>query len=134
MIAPADVRRRSPRMTLPFKATVEQIDGDVLVVNVAGELDVATVPELERVLGEVAESDSRSLIVDLSDCSFIDSSGLGALVSARERTLRAEGGSFGVCCPDAQVRRLLEITGLDTAMGVVASREEALEALQAADV
>jgi anti-anti-sigma factor len=118
-------------MTLPFRAAVEQLDGGVLVVSVVGELDQATVPALERALGEVIENDAQGLVIDLSDCGFIDSRGLGALVSARERMLGTDGRGFGVCCPDAQVRRLLEITGLDKAMGVAATRDEALEALKA---
>jgi anti-sigma B factor antagonist len=118
-------------MTLPFRAAVERVDGDVLVVNVVGELDQATVPELEGTLDEAIGTGPAGLVVDLSDCGFIDSSGLATIVAARERLTSENGRRFGICCADSQVRRLLEITGLDTALGVANSRAEALEALAA---
>ena len=118
-------------MTLPFRTAVERLDGDILVVKVAGEIDQATVPDLERTLDEAIQAASGALVVDLSDCGFIDSSGLATLVAARERHMEDDGRRFGICCADAQVRRLLEITGLDDAMGVTRTRAEALEALAA---
>jgi anti-sigma B factor antagonist len=116
-------------MSLPFRAAVERVAGDVLVVNVVGELDQATVPELEGTLEEAIGARPAGLVVDLSDCGFIDSSGLATIVGARERLNSGDGHRFGICCADAQVRRLLEITGLDTALGVANTRAEALEAL-----
>jgi anti-sigma B factor antagonist len=119
-------------MTLTFRADIEAVDGDTRAVAVAGELDQATVPELQRALDEVIDTGSGGLLIDLSGCSFIDSSGLAALVSARERLTNADDRSFAICCGTPQVLRLLEITGLDKAMGVVATRDEALGALRAA--
>ena len=116
-------------MNLPFKVAVERLENAVLVINIAGELDQATVPELEGALDDAIANASESLLVDLSECSFIDSSGLAALVAARQRVLDSDGRGFGLCCPDEQVRRLLNITGLDNAMGVTGTRDEALSAL-----
>jgi anti-sigma B factor antagonist len=118
-------------MTLTFRAETQAAADGVRAVVVTGELDQATLPELQRALDEVIDAGSGALLVDLSDCSFIDSSGLAALVSARERVTGADNRGFAVCCVSAQVLRLLEITGLDQAMGVVATREEALGALRA---
>jgi anti-sigma B factor antagonist len=72
------------------------------------------------------------VLIDLSDCSFIDSTGLSVLVHARSRLLDDGDGQLEICCPDPQVRRLLEITGVDRAFGVHQTRDEALEALKAA--
>jgi len=131
MIASANERRGFLYMTLTFRAEIEAVEGGIRAVAVAGELDQATVPELQRALDEVIEAESGALLIDLSDCSFIDSSGLAALVSARERVTSADERGFAICCGSPQVLRLLEITGLDKAMGVLASREEALGALRA---
>jgi anti-anti-sigma factor len=117
-------------MTLTFRAEIEVIEDGARAVVVAGELDQATLPELQRALDEVIDVGSGDLLIDLSDCSFIDSSGLAALVSARERMAAAGPRALAVCCGSPQVQRLLEITGLDKAMGVVATRDEALEALR----
>ena len=119
-------------MTLTFRAEIEAAQDGTRAVVIAGELDQATLPELQRALDEVINDGSDDLLIDLSDCSFIDSSGLAALVSARERMAAADGRSFAICCGSPQVQRLLEITGLDKAMGVVATRDEALEALRSA--
>lgn len=119
-------------MTLAFRAETEDLD-DLRIVGVVGELDQATVPELRIALDAAIDSGTGSLLVDLSDCAFIDSSGLGALVAARERLIATDGRRFGICGPDEQVRRLLEITGLDKAMGLVATRREALEGLRSQD-
>jgi anti-sigma B factor antagonist len=119
-------------LTAPFRAHIEELDGALSAVVVAGELDQATVPELQETLVPVMDDASQSLLVDLTECEFIDSSGLAALVAARERLTTSNGRSFAVCCPDTQVRRLLELTGLDRAMGLVESREQAITALRAA--
>ena len=66
-----------------------------------------------------------AVLVDLSDCEFIDSTGLGLLVEAKRR-LSEDRRRFGVCCPDEDVRRLLELTGIDEAVGLFNSRDEAL--------
>jgi anti-anti-sigma factor len=117
-------------MTLTFRAEIEAVEGATRAVIVAGELDQATLPELQRTLDEAIDAGSGDLLIDLSDCSFIDSSGLAALVSARERVAATDSRGFAICCGTPQVQRLLEITGLDKAMGVVATRDEALEALR----
>jgi len=82
----------------------------LVVVALAGEFDVYTVAafraELERV-GHFA----RPIIVDLTGVTLLDSSGIGALVSLLNQA-RSDGGSVGVICPHATLRRVFEITGL----------------------
>jgi anti-anti-sigma factor len=80
------------------------------------------------VLAEALAERRSSVLVDLSDCNFIDSTGLSVLVETKRR-LAEEERRFGVCCPDADVRRLLELTGIDRAVGLFDTREEAVEAL-----
>jgi anti-sigma B factor antagonist len=85
----------------------------LVVVTLAGEFDVYTVAafrtELERV-GHFA----RPIIVDLTGVTLLDSSGIGALVSLLNQS-RSDGGSVGVICPHATLRRVFEITGLRNA-------------------
>jgi anti-anti-sigma factor len=74
-------------------------------------LDVSSADGLSNSLVELAGS---TLVVDLSDLTFMDSSGIGALVRARNR-IRADGlGDLVLTRPGAIVRRALEIVGLDT--------------------
>ena len=118
-------------MSTPFRVDVEQANGGVSSFNLSGELDHATAPELREPLDAAISGGARAVLVDLSDCSFIDSTGLSVLVHAHTRLLD-DGGRLEICCPDAQVRRLLEITGVDRAFGIHQSRDDALAALAAA--
>ena len=114
-------------MNRPFRVEAAS-DGGLHTVSVIGELDQATAPELRGTLTEAIGDGSVSVLVDLSDCDFIDSTGLSLLVDAKRRLGEADRG-FGVCCPDADVRRLLELTGIDAAVGLFDSRDEAVAAL-----
>ena len=78
-----------------------------------GEIDVATAPELGRRLDAAIEASPGSVIdVDFSAVSFIDSSGLGALVAAQRRA-RATGGELWVSNLRTNLRTVFELTGLD---------------------
>lgn len=90
----------------------------------AGELDQSTAPELRTALAEAFGDDEGGVLVDLSDCRFIDSTGLSLLVETKRR-LAEDDRLFGVCCAAADVRRLLELTGIDQAVSLFNTRDEA---------
>ena len=104
------------------------MEGGLLVVSVIGELDQSTAPDLREALAARLAEPADPILVDLSDCDFIDSTGLSLLVEAKRR-LEEGQLRFGVCCPDADVRRLLELTGVDRALGLYESRDEAMTGL-----
>ena len=82
-------------------------------IAVKGELDVATAPGLLRRLDERIDADPGALLVlDFEEVSFVDSTGLGMLVSANRRA-RAAGGELAVRNLRPNVRRVFEMTGLD---------------------
>jgi anti-sigma B factor antagonist len=85
-----------------------QNDGGAPVVMLSGELDLGTIGALTDTLDRL----DGSPIVDLEGLSFIDSSGIRTLVIARKRMLK-NGGDLVLLSPQPQVRRVLEITGLD---------------------
>ena len=114
-------------LNLPFQ--VEAVPAATLhTVRVSGELDQGTAPELREVLGDAVSGAGVAVLVDLSACNFIDSTGLSLLVEAKRR-LAEDGRGFGVCCPDADVRRLLELTGIDQAVGLFDTHDDAVAAL-----
>lgn len=104
------------------------MEGGLLVVSVIGELDQSTAPDLREALAQTLEQPSDPVLVNLSECDFIDSTGLSLLVEAKRR-VEEEELRFGVCCPDADVRRLLELTGIDRALGLYETRDEAVAGL-----
>lgn len=95
------------RMTLDV--TTEARDGVTLVV-LGGELDIYTVASFRADL-ERLDPASTPLVIDLTDVTLLDSSGLGALVSLLNRAREGEG-QLGLICPHRRLRRVFEITGL----------------------
>jgi anti-sigma B factor antagonist len=99
-------------------------EGDAFVVAPTGEIDLATAPELAGSL-EAAPPGVRHVVVDLTDVSFIDSSGINVLLTA-ERRLAEGGAGFRVVAPPGPVRRVFELTQLVDSLGVVDSIGDAL--------
>jgi anti-sigma B factor antagonist len=107
------------------------------VVEVGGEIDVASAPQLRHCLHQRIDAGSRQLVVDLRRVSFIDSVGLGVLVGAQRRLLRAGHHDTGMQLVGASgiVLRALRLTGLEGVFPLHASLADALggHAGQAAD-
>jgi anti-sigma B factor antagonist len=103
----------------------EQKQG-VFVILVEGELDMNTAPELERQLeGPLAASDS-TLLIDLSRCEFIDSTGIALIVRAWQKL----DDRFSICGIGDQVKRVFDVTGLEATIPTHSSRDDALAQLQ----
>lgn len=98
---------------------------DHAIMTVTGEIDIATVAQLRERLFGLAD-DGQSVIVDLSQVSFVDSTGLGALVGAARRAA-AHGGSLQAVGAQRQIRQLFRVTGLDGQVRLVRTLDEALE-------
>jgi anti-sigma B factor antagonist len=95
------------------------------VVSVYGEVDVATAPELkERLVALVSGGRSR-LVLDLGGVDFLDSTGLGMIVSALKRA-RTHGGDLRIVSSESRITRLFEITGLDKALAVLPTVDDAI--------
>jgi anti-sigma B factor antagonist len=94
------------------------------VLYVAGEIDMATAPELRAAIDTALEAAPQELWIDLAATEFMDSTGLHALIDAGSR-LRTRNCRLAVVCPDGSVRRLLEVTGADAALQVYPDRDAA---------
>jgi anti-anti-sigma factor len=118
----------------PFEASAAQVDDGVRVIEVRGELDLSTAPQLEGPLDEAVADAGSSVLIDLSDCEFIDSTGIALIVRAWQRTAQDDNGDSGrgfvICSQNDQVRRVLEITGLELSIPIHRTRDEALAALR----
>jgi anti-anti-sigma factor len=118
----------------PFETTAAQLNDGVRVIAVRGELDLSTAPDLEGPLDDAVASGDASVLIDLSDCEFIDSTGIALIVRAwqhLDRTAAGDGNGRVVIygCND-QVRRVLEITGLELSISIHGTQDEALAALR----
>ena len=115
----------------PFSVN-EHEQGGVRVVEVAGELDIATAPTLCARLDASRLGRQSRLLVDLSAVDFCDSTGLRALLGAASE-VRAHGGRFAIVCPPSgDVARLLEIVGASEWMGIHGDPDSGLAALRLA--
>ena len=103
---------------------VEQADG-VTVVAPRGDLDMATVEEVRRMLASLIDRGQSRLLMDLTGVGYIDSSGMGALVAAMKQA-RAAGGDVRLCGLQDDVRGIFDMTRLSRAMSIHPTRQEAL--------
>jgi anti-sigma B factor antagonist len=118
----------------PFDVRKEELDGGISAIAVEGELDMNTAPRLEQELDAVLAEPGTSLMLDLCDCEFIDSTGIALIVRSWQR-LDREGGGEGegrlvLCSRNHQVRRLLEITGVEASISMHEQRDAALAELR----
>ncbi|HWJ42305.1 MAG TPA: STAS domain-containing protein [Solirubrobacterales bacterium] len=114
----------------PFEVKVGDLEHGVQAISVRGELDLSTAPELEGPLESTLENGEGSVLIDLTQCEFIDSTGIALIVRAWQRLQSGDNGrALVLCSQNDQVRRVLEITGLELSIPVHTTRDEALAAL-----
>jgi len=103
-----------------------QKSDDVTVVDVDGQLIVGNRQELkQRVLQEL-EQGERKFVIDFAQTGYIDSSGLGVLVSLSKK-IREQGGELRLSSLNEDLRTLFELTKLDTLFKIADTRDEALQ-------
>ena len=103
---------------------------DLCVVRALGEVDVHTVLELDRALARVQADGCTHVLIDLWDVNFIDSVGLGVLLSAKRRAQKGTCGFAVVAEPNGVVHRVLEGAGIDDALPLYATRALATSTLR----
>jgi anti-sigma B factor antagonist len=119
----------------PFEVRNEALEDGVLAFTVDGELDLNTAPQLDEPLeAALSADDGASVLIDLSGCEFIDSTGIALIVRAWQRVDRDGGGEGSgrlvICCSNDQVQRLLKITGVESSISMHGDRDSALAELR----
>lgn len=118
---------------VPFEVLSEKIEDGICALTVRGELDMNTAPELEAQIEEALSDPSISIMLDLSACEFIDSTGIALIVRTWQRLENENGNESGrlvLCCINHQVRRLLKITGVESSISMHEQRDAALAELR----
>jgi anti-sigma B factor antagonist len=99
---------------------------DVHVVHVRGEVDMSHEEELRRELRTAVAAEPKGIVVDLTECEFIDSSGVRALLLSREAQHSEEGSErLAVAASSEQILRILSVMGLDRVIPIRPTVEEA---------
>ena len=114
----------------PFETSSAEVDG-VRVIAVRGELDLSTAPDLDGPLTAAVDGGGASVLIDLAECEFIDSTGIALIVRAwQQLDGNGSSGRLAICSPNDQVRRVLDVSGLDQSIPVHASRDDGVAALR----
>ena len=110
-------------MPPPESPPIEQFERGA-IVTLTGELDAFDAPGLRKTFEQALAAAPAVVVLDLASVAFLDSTVLGAIVGLLRRQ-REAGRELRVVLPESTARRVFEITGLDSALDVVPSREEA---------
>ena len=108
-----------------FHVEEESFPPDGLLLTVAGELDIATVPQVRRILKAALAGGVRRVVIDLRPLFFLDSIAVAALLRIAGE-LGDRGRLAVVVAPDSYIRMVFEIAGLPQCLDVVETREAAM--------
>ena len=108
-----------------FAIDVSQPSNGLYVVSLTGELDIASAPELPRRLDTLHAAGRYHVVVDLSKLTFIDSSGINALVVAA-KAIQGNGGEMTLVAPTPHTQRVFEIVHLSEVVSIEQSVDAAI--------
>ena len=114
-----------------FVAT-ERIDDGIRIVGIRGEFDLANSTEVEEILAGAARDAQHPLVIDLTECAFIDSTGLATLLHGAKPAQNGES-NVAMVSPGGEVRRLLALTAIDRTIPVFETLDEARAAVLAVE-
>ncbi len=114
-----------------MNANLEHRAGDVVVVSAPLEkLDMSTANEFKRMMAPIIKENKR-VVLDMNSVSFVDSSGLGAILSCL-RELSSEGGDLKLCQVQKRVRVMFELVRMHRILNILNTPDEAVQAFGAA--
>jgi anti-anti-sigma factor len=95
------------------------------VVSISGRIDAASAPELEEILEKQREDGFKNIVLDMAEVSFVSSSGLRVMLTARKAAKKG-GGRLAIAQPSERVIDTLDISGLDVLFETFENREAAI--------
>jgi anti-sigma B factor antagonist len=107
--------------------SISSRDGGVGVAHVTGRIDLLSASNFKRLLVDAIGGGQSRLVVDLNDVTFIDSSGLGALIGVL-KAARQAGGDMRIARPTEQAKVVLDLTTLDRVLTPYPTVDAALDA------
>jgi anti-sigma B factor antagonist len=110
---------------MALEVETRSADNGITVVAPTGRLDVAGAPALKEAISEVVKNGPPRIVIDMEGVSFVDSTGLGSVISALKQ-IRGSQGELRLAAPNQQARVVLELTTLDRVFPYYATVEEAL--------
>jgi anti-sigma B factor antagonist len=99
--------------------------GEIVVLDISGEIDLYNAPEIKDIISQLIEDQKYNVIINLEKVSYIDSSGIGALISSLSNLKKYQGG-LKIINVYASVRKVFELTKLTSFFEIFDSEDEAL--------
>ncbi len=96
---------------------------ELMVMRLSGKLDTDSTAKFKREVAKIAESQPKFLLLNFQDVHFMDSAGLGGLISAL-KTIRLAGGDLAVCSLNEQVQMLFDLTNMSTVIKTYTNPED----------
>ena len=107
-----------------FRINTRPLDSSTPLIELEGEVDVYTAPQLKQQMLSLLESGNNEMVIDLTKVEYLDSTALGVLIGGLKR-VRERDGNLPLICPSPRIRRVFEITGLDKIFDIYGSEGEA---------
>lgn len=104
-------------------------NADVIILDIAGEIDLYNAPEIKDIINKLIEEQKYNVIINLEKVSYIDSSGIGALISSLSNLKKYQGG-LKIINVFASVRKVFELTKLTSFFEIYDSEAEAINAFR----
>ena len=111
-----------------FKMDTRTLEQSLPIIELEGEVDVYTAPQLKQQMISILEGGAKMMVVNLTKVDYLDSTALGVLIGGLKR-MRERDGNLVLICPSPRIRRVFEITGLDKIFDIYNSENDAQAAL-----
>lgn len=109
---------------------IEQtIQGEITILRFLGELELSTCRDVDQRVREILAPRTPKVVLDLKETKYVDSSGLGVLVSLYSHVRRREG-KLAIANPNRSVKRLFDLTNVQNFLPIYDSLDEAITAVQ----
>ncbi len=104
-------------------------EGNIVVLSISGELDLYNAPELKEAIQKLINDKKVQVIIDMDRVSYVDSSGIGALISSFS-SLKKSQGQMRICNVAGSVRKVFELTRLTSFFQIDDALENSLHAIK----
>ncbi len=105
---------------------IRELEKQILVIDITGEIDLYNAPEIKKQIRGQMDAGRRNIIINLDRVSYIDSSGIGVLISSLSQ-IKKTGGGLKIINVYGAVRKVFELTKLTGFFDIFDSEEEAVK-------
>jgi len=106
---------------------LEREEGEVRVLSLVGRLDTNTTPDAESQINTLLDSGANKLLINFEKIDYVSSAGLRLLLATAKR-MKGSAGDLRICCLNATVQEVFDISGFTSILSVSTAEQEALDA------